>query len=183
MTSTELTKCIDAYGKEIFSFCKWLTGCGPEAEELYQDTWLVVVRRLGELDAAGNVKSYCLSVALRIWKNKRRRYARRQRIERELLAAKACGSRLKQQALWPEQRLLRQEREQAVREAVEELPWRQRIIVLLFYMEQQPLGRIAEITGLPLGTVKSRLYHARKALYQKLKDLEENVSDIEEEWV
>lgn len=122
MTNGELAEWIDAYGKEIFSFCKWLTGCGPEAEELYQDTWLVVVRRLEELDAAGNVKSYCLSVALRIWKNKRRRYARRQRIERELLAAKACGSGLKQQALWPEQRLLRQEREQAVREAVEELP-------------------------------------------------------------
>ncbi|MFG6358305.1 MAG: sigma-70 family RNA polymerase sigma factor [Acetatifactor sp.] len=183
MTNIELAEWIDAYGKEIFSFCKWLTGCGPEAEELYQDTWLVVVRRLEELDAAGNVKSYCLSVALRLWKNKRRRYARRRRIEEEQFSGEICGYGREWQALSPEQRLLRQEREQAVREAVEELPWRQRIIVLLFYMEEQPLGRIAEITGLPLGTVKSRLYHARKALYQKLKDLEENVSDIEEERV
>lgn len=181
MTNTELTKWIDAYGKEIFSFCRWLTGCEPEAEELYQDTWLVVVRRLEQLDAGGNVKSYCLSVALRLWKNKRRRYARRQRIEGEQLFVGSRCFEWERQAPSPEQRLLSREREREVRKAVEELPWRQRIIVLLFYMEEQPLARIAEITGLPLGTVKSRLYHARKTLYRKLKDLYETAPENEEE--
>lgn len=79
MTNMELTEWINEYGKQIYSFCKWLTGCGPEADELYQDTWLVVVQRLDGLEMEGNVKSYCLSVALRLWKNKRRKYARRQR--------------------------------------------------------------------------------------------------------
>lgn len=53
---------------------------GPEADELYQDTWLLVVQKQEGLDMAGNVKSYCLSVALRLWKNRRRKYAWRQRI-------------------------------------------------------------------------------------------------------
>lgn len=172
MTNAELTEWIKEYGKEIYSFCKWLTGCGPEADELYQDTWLVVVQRLDGLEPTGNVKSYCLSVALRLWKNKRRKYAWRQRIAQGQSFREVCDSAALEQAVSPEQQLLSQERESAVRKAVEELPWRQRIVVLLYYMEEQPLGRIAEITGLPLGTVKSRLYHARKELQQKLEDMD-----------
>lgn len=168
MTNAELTEWINEYGKEIYSFCRWLTGCGPEADELYQDIWLVVVRRLDGLEMEGNVKSYCLSVALRLWKNKRRKYAWRQRIAKEQFSLETCGTVALEQAPSPEQQLLSRERESAVRKAVEELPWRQRIVVLLYYMEQQPLERIAEITGIPTGTVKSRLYHARKALQQKL---------------
>lgn len=80
MTREELTECISEHGKEVYSFCRWLTGSGPEADELYQDTWLLVVKKREDLDMAGNVKSYCLSVALRLWKNRRRKYAWRQRI-------------------------------------------------------------------------------------------------------
>lgn len=172
MTNMELTEWISEYGKEVYSFCKWLTGCGTEADELYQDIWLVVVQRLEDLKPAGNVKSYCLSVALRLWKNKRRKYAWRQRIAGEQLYQEICGSAEPEQEASPEQQLLSQERDSLIRKAVEALPWRQRVIVLLYYMEEQPLGRIAEITGLPLGTVKSRLYHARKVLRQKLENMD-----------
>ena len=66
MTREELAECISECGKEIYSFCRWLTGSSPEADELYQDTWLLVVQKQKGLAAAGNVKSYCLSVAL-LW--------------------------------------------------------------------------------------------------------------------
>ena len=172
MTREELAECINEHGKEIYSFCRWLTCSGQEADELYQDTWLLVVQRQEGLDAAGNVKSYCLSVALRLWKNRRRKYARRQRIagtqdlmslDTSLLDAAPTES--------PEEQLLQGERIRLVREAVDELPQRLRTIVLLFYMEEQSIDQIARITGIPAGTVKSRLYHARKALRQKLKDM------------
>ncbi len=169
MTNAELTEYIREYGKEIYSFCKWLTSGGPEADELYQDTWLVVVRRLDGLERMGNVKSYCLSVAMRLWKNKRRKYAWRQRVAEGMSAQDPDNSAADRQAVTPEQLLLSRERDKMVRRAVEELPWRQRVIVLLYYMEEQPLERVAEITGIPLGTVKSRLHHARKALRQRLK--------------
>lgn len=176
MTNAELTEWINEYGKEIYSFCKWLTGCGPEADELYQDIWLAVVRRLEGLELAGNVKGYCLSVALRLWKNKRRKWAWRQRIVPEQLSGEIGETAAlelaasPEQAPSPERLLLAQERERTVREAVEGLPHSQRIVVLLYYMEEQSLEQIARITGLPPGTVKSRLYYARKALRRRLRD-------------
>ena len=172
MTREELAECINEHGKEIYSFCKWLTSSGQEADELYQDTWLLVVQRQEGIDVAGNVKSYCLLVALRLWKNRRRKYAWRQRIagpqdsmspDTSFLDATTAES-LEEQLLYREQKRL-------VREAVDELPQRLRTIVLLFYMEDQSIEQIARITGIPAGTVKSRLHHARKALRQKLKDI------------
>ena len=172
MTREELAECINEHGKEIYSFCKWLTSSGQEADELYQDTWLLVVQRQEGIDAAGNVKSYCLSVALRLWKNRRRKYAWRQRIagtqdsmspDTSFLDAATAESL--------EEQLLHREQKRLVREAVDELPQRLRTIVLLFYMEDQSIEQIAQITGIPAGTVKSRLHHARKALRQKLKDM------------
>lgn len=173
MTREELAECINEHGKEIYSFCKWLTSSGQEADELYQDTWLLVVQRQEGLEAAGNVKSYCLSVALRLWKNRKRKYAWRQRIagtqnsispDTSFLDAAAAESL--------EEQLLHREQKRLVREAVDELPQRLRTIVLLFYMEDQSIEQIARITGIPAGTVKSRLHHARKALRQKLKDMD-----------
>ncbi|MDE5894141.1 MAG: sigma-70 family RNA polymerase sigma factor, partial [Acetatifactor sp.] len=114
---------------------------------------------------------YCLSVALRLWKNRRRKYAWRQRIsgtqdlmslDTDLLNAAPAES--------PEEQLLHGEQKRLIRKAVDELPQRLRTIVLLFYMEDQSIDQIARITGIPTGTVKSRLHHARKALRQKLKE-------------
>ena len=89
MTIQELERLIALYGKDIFSFCVHLTGSGQEAEELYQDAFLKAVERIADIREDGNQKSYILSVALNLWKNRRRKFAWRQRIapEKEL----SCG--------------------------------------------------------------------------------------------
>lgn len=61
----------------------------------------------------------------------------------------------------------RTEREEAVallRAALRRLPREQRVVVSLRYLEDFELWELAEILGLPEGTVKSRLYHARQSL-------------------
>ena len=80
MTKAELAECIDAYGTDIYSFCAYLTGSRQEAEDLYQDTFLKAVELRETIKADQNPKSYLLAVAVRIWKNKRRKFAWRKRI-------------------------------------------------------------------------------------------------------
>ena len=58
-----------------------------------------------------------------------------------------------------------------MRQAVERLPERQRVIVLLYYMEELSVAQIAEVVKIPEGTVKSRLYQARKTLQRELEDI------------
>ena len=43
MTEQELEMCVSQYGKDIYSFCKYLTCNRQEADDLYQDTFLMAV--------------------------------------------------------------------------------------------------------------------------------------------
>jgi RNA polymerase sigma-70 factor, ECF subfamily len=53
--------------------------------------------------------------------------------------------------------------------AMEELPEKQRLVLLLAAMQGHSLEEVAEMLGLPVGTVKSRLFFARKQLAEKLR--------------
>ena len=55
-----------------------------------------------------------------------------------------------------------------MRQAVNRLPERLKIPTLLHYMEDLPLAEIAAVMKIPVGTVKSRLHQARKALEKEL---------------
>lgn len=169
MTKQELTECIDTYGRDIYSFCRHLTGNAQEADELYQDTWLKVVELLENIDSTGNVKSYCLSVALKIWKNKKRKYAWRKRIAgMQDYLDEESQEYLQDRSASSEERILEEERNRLVWEAVNELQEKLKTVTLLHYMEELDTAQIAEVTNVSVGTVKSRLYHARKLLKKKL---------------
>jgi RNA polymerase sigma-70 factor (ECF subfamily) len=53
--------------------------------------------------------------------------------------------------------------------AVEELPEKHRLVLLLATMQGHTLEEVAEMLALPIGTVKSRLFFARKQLAEKLR--------------
>ena len=80
MNKTELEQCIDAYGRDLFAFCKQLAGSIPEAEELYQDTFMTILEKLYSISMEGNPKQYFISVCLRLWKNRQRKFAWRKRL-------------------------------------------------------------------------------------------------------
>jgi RNA polymerase sigma-70 factor (ECF subfamily) len=52
---------------------------------------------------------------------------------------------------------------------LDELPEKLRLVLLLAAMEGHTLDEVAEMLGLPVGTVKSRLFFARKQLVEKLR--------------
>ncbi len=57
-----------------------------------------------------------------------------------------------------------------VREAVRKLPIDSRAVVVMYYLQEQSVGAIATALGIPEGTVKSRLYHARSRLRQFVRE-------------
>ena len=80
MTIQELERCIQLYGKDIYSFCMHLTKEKGSADDLYQDTFLEAMKKLAAIRYEDNPKSYLLSVAIRLWKNRVRKLAWRNRI-------------------------------------------------------------------------------------------------------
>lgn len=61
--------------------------------------------------------------------------------------------------------------QQAIRQAIRDLSFNQRVVVVLHYLNGLSLEEIAEILDCPVGTVKSRLYYARENLRSKLNGL------------
>lgn len=171
MTIAELEQCIDIYGKDIYSFCRHATGSIQESEELYQDTFLKAVELLGKMDVNQNPKSFLLSIAIGLWKNRKRKYAWRQRIAgMESLEGKDEYRNIpsnSEEAL-PEQTVLQKEQKELVHSCISKLPQKYQIPLYLYYASELSIYEIAVCLKLPEGTVKSRLHKARKLLKDKL---------------
>ena len=138
------------------------------ADDLYQDTFLEAMKKLAVIRYEDNPKSYLLSVAIRLWKNRVRKFAWRNRIapqvgetalEREGGAARGVS----EEAVANEERGM-------LWKAVDALDDRYRIPLLLYYMEEQSIAELAELLSIPQGTVKSRLHKARQLLEKELED-------------
>ncbi|MCH5344645.1 MAG: RNA polymerase sigma factor [Acetatifactor sp.] len=165
MTMKELERCIEVYGKDIYTFCLWLAKDQGHADDLYQDTFLTAIEVIDRIDSKENVKSYLLSISIRIWKNRKRKWAWRNRIAPTVEMAEDFNVDL---AYEEKDRVLEGERSAVLKSAIAALPEKHRVMILLYYMEELPQERIAEILHVPIGTVKSRLYAARKHLRSEL---------------
>lgn len=168
MNRKELELWIRNYGKEIYTFCCYLTRSRAEADDLYQDTFLTVLERPDWLDARQNPKSCLLTVAVNQWRNRRRKLAWRRRITGPQVSLEAMETELPMEQATVEEAMILQEEIRMVRQAVATLPEKYRLPVLLHYMEELKLTEIAAVLKIPVGTVKSRLCKAKKVLEQKL---------------
>lgn len=172
MTKQELDMCIKEYGKDIYSFCKHLACNQQEADDLYQDTFLKAVELNEKIDCANNPKSYLLSIALRIWKNRKRKFAWRKRIaDIQSIVEERDADIEESTELSPEEKIISNEKVKMVRMAVNKLPEKLKIVVLLFYMEELSTAQIAEVMKVPIGTVLSRLHRGRELLRKELEDV------------
>ncbi len=68
----------------------------------------------------------------------------------------------------PEDLVLSTERTERIRRAVDTLPEHQRSVVVLHHLDGLEVREVAEVLGVPFGTVLSRLARAREALHRKL---------------
>lgn len=169
MTKTELENCIWEYGTDIYSFCRNITQNAQEADDLYQDTFLKAMELLSEISYEKNPKSYLLSIALRLWKNKKRKFAWRSRIANVISITDELDLDIvRASAFLPESELIKKEETDLVRQAVNRLPEKYKLPILLFYMEDLSVAQIAFVLKIPVGTVKSRLHQAKKLLEKEL---------------
>ena len=167
MTMKELERCIEVYGKDLYTFCLWLAKNQEYADDLYQDTFLMAIEIIDRIDREENIKSYLLSISVRLWKNRKRKWAWRNRIAPTVEMEEGFHVDL---AYEEKDRVLDHEKSTVVKSAIAALPEKYRVIILLYYMEEVPQERIAAILHVPVGTVKSRLYAARKLLKSELEE-------------
>jgi RNA polymerase sigma-70 factor (ECF subfamily) len=156
---------VDRYGDAVYRYCRSLTYCREDADDLFQETFTRALEQLSKLEA--NPQSFLFSTALYVWKGWKRKYARRRRIAPvEPLSEWVTASN----GAGPEDGLLAREETRAVRALVNALPDKLKHPVILYYTAELSVPEVAAALGIPQGTVKSRLFKARKLIEKGLED-------------
>ncbi len=167
MKSDSIERYITEYGRDIYSFCMYTTRNKDDADDLYQQTFLIAYEK-DEIDEGKNPKAYLITIAANIWNNHIRKKAWRRKSADVIYLEDNDFERLKDDARSVEEEVVSSDEEEAVRRVVRNLPEKQRIVILMYYMEEIPIKDIASALGIPEGTVKSRLNKAKEILKERL---------------
>ena len=157
------------YQQRLYRFLLRLTQEQAAAEDLFQLTWIRVMEKIGRYDARLSFTPWLFSVA----RNLAIDYLRQRRTG-SLDAPDSSGiaplERLTAGDLDPLERLLEYERGATLAAAISQLPVIHREVLTLRFEEDMKLEQIAEVAGIPLSTVKSRLLRAMETLRGRLHD-------------
>jgi len=153
---------IDRHAADLYTFCLRLCGRRADADDLFQDCWLAVLRRGARYDAQKPFRPWLFTVCLNLYRDRFRR-ARRwfkvlsgQQAENEN-SARAGGRSA-------EADLVADENKARLDQALAQLDESRRLPLLLHYYCGMPLAQIADVLRLAEGTAKSRLARARERL-------------------
>ena len=134
-----------------------------DAEDVAQESLLRAYRRFDRLRERDKFRGWLVRIAFRLALDRARSAKRREMRETE------WGAPARRAAPWTAEDLAASSEFQAhLDRAMEELPEKLRLVLLLAAMEGHSMEEVAAILGLPMGTVKSRLFIARKKLAEKL---------------
>ena len=158
---------IQAHGRRLFGLCLTLCAHRQDAEDLYQDTWLKALAHFHQYDPNRPFEPWLTRICVNTYRNSLRRLARspifqgfRSTQEKDaLLTSVPAPDRPDYAPLY---------------QAVDGLPEKLRVTVILYYFEEMDVNTTAQVLGIPPGTVKSRLNKART----KLKEVLGNEPDL-----
>lgn len=161
------------YAPRLFRLAIRLTGRREDAEDLVQETLVRTLPALRRFEGRARLSTYLVRALSNLWKNRLRSRKRSRLVEwfragsgeaedgrEEVVAVDDAPS--------PLERLEARDRAEQVRGCVAKLEPNRRLALLLREVEELSYEEIAEMTGVPVGTVRSRLARARADLRELL---------------
>jgi RNA polymerase sigma-70 factor (ECF subfamily) len=165
---------VRVYHASIFHVAYRMLGDSAEASDVSQEIFLKVFRNINGFKGEAALKTWIFRIAfseilnrLRWWK-RRHRYATVSLDDDQNGNGNGNGYRVSDSKPTPEQALESKEQEQAIQAALGKLSSDHRSIIILRDIEGFSYGEIADVLGVSVGTVKSRLARARADLRKTL---------------
>jgi len=155
---------VSKYSDSVYRFCLSLVYRREDADDLFQDTYLHAFSSIEKINRSKNPQGFLLSIAASLWKSRKRKFARRNRLAPETGWDDACEPDKESM----EEQVLAKEEILVVRKIVSTLPDKMRIPIIMYYTAGMTVADIAEALKLPVGTVKSHLYRARDMIKKGL---------------
>lgn len=163
---TAFEEIYDRFGGMVYNLAWRLSNDPEEAADLTQETFLRIHRHLGKFRGGSTLKTWIYRIAL----NHCRSRLGRKRVWQPL--AEETERRLPDPRRGPEERALAHDAERRVAAALAALPSRYAEAVVLCDLEGLPYQEIAEVLGVRIGTVRSRIARGRERLRRVLEKAE-----------
>ncbi len=133
-----------------------------ELEDLLQQVYLAVFSSIGRFRQEAGFSTWLYAICLRVLRRHRRSMARWLRLRRNRIALEPDSGQE-----GPEKRLEGMEIARRVRQTLQKLSQKHREVLVLCQMEGLSGEQVAKILDVPVGTVWTRLHHARKAFRRR----------------
>lgn len=141
------------------------TKAGAHAGDLVQRTFLICSESLGRFRGDGSVRAFLYGIARNVLyehiRSRTKAAAQKPDFSVSSIVDLAPGV-----ATMADQRA----KERALMEALQRIPLELQLIVELYYWEQLRVSELAEVMGVPPGTIKSRLHRARALLQDSIEE-------------
>ncbi len=151
------------YQHRVFGVALRMLGSRAEAEEIAQETFLRAHRAFGEFRGEARLGTWLYAIASRLCLNRLASAPRRHEQSDEAAVLRYAAENADAGAVLEQRELAA-----ALHDAIAALPEERRIVVVLRDLEGLDYEEIAEVLGLPLNTVRTRLHRARLDLKAKL---------------
>jgi RNA polymerase sigma-70 factor (ECF subfamily) len=148
---------IERYERPLRYFINRLLDNSELTEDIYQDTWLTVIRRIHGLREIDAFPAWLYRIA----RNKVYQQLRKKRNVSGLDENIAVEDNAEDDVFSPEDAA-------KVHKCLKELPPEYREVLMLRFLEQMSYQQISQVLNCKLGTVRSRLYYAKIALKKEL---------------
>ena len=159
------------YEHRIYAFCARMLHDKEEAEDVAQDVFLTLYRSAGDFRGESQFSTWLFRIAKNQTLNRIKYLERRGRSKKRSLDEHADDGPKAlpdARAERPDDRIADRQTADLVHEAIGALAEDHRAVVVLRDMEDLSYEEISDITGLPIGTVKSRIHRGRTALAKRL---------------
>lgn len=158
---------VERYAAQARRVARAVLSDPDDADDAAQDGFLSALVKLGQFDAKRPFGPWLMRIVANAATDRRRRrnVRRTEPLDTSLVGG---GPR-------PDAAAVRSELGERLRAALAELPERRRLAVVLFDVEGYSHAEISNILGIPEGTVRSEVFHARRRLRALLEDWKEQV--------
>jgi RNA polymerase sigma-70 factor (ECF subfamily) len=154
------------YQDRIYRVVQRMVGGSDAVDDLAQEVFIRAFRSIADFKGESSLYTWLYKIALNLCRNHYRTRGRRP--VHEEIGEDGSATVLEAEGGSPEDEVFRREFWEQLRRGLDELPEEQREAVVFCDLEGMSYEEMAEVMGVPIGTVRSRIFRGRRALQGRL---------------
>jgi len=164
--SLAIERLVQTYQQDVYRLALSILDDSDDADDATQEVFVAALRALESFRGNASFKTWLFSITVNVCRTRLGRHKNRGRLQQIMQSLFQLNSK----HAHPEHEAIQSESDSALWRAIHALDDKHRIPVILRYYHDLPVAEIAETLGVPVGTVHSRLNHAREKLRTQLKE-------------